>query len=385
MTLDDRFPAISDLAAVARRRIPHFAWEYLDSGTTDDVAMRENRAALDRVKLMPRFLKGEREPDLSTSLFGQDYAAPIGMAPIGMGGLMWPGAEMMLADTARRGRVPYCLSTVAARTPEEVGPVAGDYGWFQLYPPRDRDQMRDVLARAWESGMKVLAMTVDIPAPSRRERQVRAGMSVHKAGVTPKMLGQIALRPRWLAATVRQPKATLATIVKYAGTTDMEKVREYFVTSFNHNPSMDYLRAVREAWPGALVIKGILSGEDARAVVEAGADGVWVSNHGGRQFDASPAAIEALPGVVAALDGSAKVIFDSGIRTGLDIARALALGADFCFAGRPFLYGAAAAGQAGADHALRILTADLSNALKQFGAANLADLRRPDGVVAPGR
>lgn len=379
--LDDKYPAISDLAKAAKRRIPHFAWEYLDSGTTQDVAMRENRIALDRVRLMPRFLKGDQAPDLSTTLFGQRYDAPIGMAPVGMTGLMWPGAELMLADTARRGSVPYCLSTVAAKTPEEVGPVAGDMGWFQLYPPRDLGLMRDVLARAWDSGMRVLALTVDIPAPSRRERQRRAGLSI-QAGVNRQMLSHVAMRPAWALATARHGAATLATVAKYADGTDMETVRKFFVTQFMHNPSLDYLDALRAEWKGALVVKGILDPEDALLAERAGADGIWLSNHGGRQFDAAPAAIDALPAVVQALGGRVPVIYDSGIRSGLDIARAIALGADFCFAGRPFLYGVAAAGQAGADQALHILTDDLRNAMLQFGAKTLPGLRRVGGVMS---
>ncbi|WP_316013895.1 alpha-hydroxy acid oxidase [Roseobacter sp. HKCCA0434] len=379
--LDDRFPAISDLRAAAKVRIPHFAFEYLDSGTTEDAAMRGNRAALDAVRLMPRFLKGDQSPDQSAELFGQRYDSPIGMAPVGMTGLMWPGAELMLADTARRGRIPYCLSTVAAKTPEEVGPVAGEMGWFQLYPPRDHGLMRDVLARAWEAGMRVLALTVDIPAPSRRERQRRAGLSI-QAGVNRQMLSHVALRPAWALATARHGKADLATIAKYAGSNEMDAQRRFFVENFMHNPSRDYLDALRAEWKGALVVKGILDPEDAVMVADHGADGVWLSNHGGRQFDAAPPAIVALPRVVEALEGRVPVIFDSGIRTGLDIARAIALGADFCFAGRPFLYGVAAAGQAGADQALHILRDDLDNAMRQFGAADLAELRRAHGVVA---
>ena len=379
--LDDSFPAISDLATAAKRRIPHFAWEYLDSGTTQDAAMRSNRDALDRVTLVPRFLRGDQQPDLSTTLFGQKYDAPIGMAPVGMTGLMWPGAELMLADTARRGGVPYCLSTVAAKTPEEVGPVAGDMGWFQLYPPRDHDLMRDVLARAWDSGMKVLVLTIDIPLSSRRERQRRAGLSVH-AGINRKMLTDVAFRPAWALATARHGKATLATIAKYAGASDLESVRHYFVTQFSHNPSLAYLEALRAEWKGALVVKGVLHPEDALVAEKAGVDGIWVSNHGGRQFDAAPAAIDALPAVVQAVDGRLPVIFDSGIRSGVDIARAIALGADFCFAGRPFLYGVGAAGQAGADQALHILTDDLYNTMAQFGADTLMDLRRAGGLFA---
>lgn len=378
--LDDKFPSISDLAAAAKRRIPHFAWEYLDSGTTADAAMTANRAALDRIRLVPRVLKGEQEPDLGTTLFGQRYDAPIGMAPVGMTGVMWPGAELMLADTARRGGVPYCLSTVAAKTPEQVGPVAGDMGWFQLYPPRSHDLMRDVLSRAWNSGMKVLVLTVDIPRPSRRERQRRAGLSI-QAGVSRQMLSHVARRPAWALATLRHGNATLATIAKYAGTQDLAGVRKYFVNEFSHNPSLAYLEALRAEWKGALVVKGVLHPEDALIAERAGADAVWLSNHGGRQFDAAPAAITALPPVVQALGGRLPILFDSGIRYGGDIARAIALGADFCFAGRPFLYGVAAAGQAGADQALHILTDDLRNSMAQFGAQRLADLRRPGAIL----
>jgi len=196
MILDQKFPAISDLRARARRRIPHFVWEFLDSATGDETVPARNRAALDRVLFAPSILHGEVAPDLSARFLGRDYPLPFGIAPVGMSGLIWPGAEQMLARLAAVQGIPYCLSTVASQTPEAVGPHAGGQGWFQLYPPRDPDIRRDILARVRSAGFHTLVLTADVPVASRRERQTRGGMTTPPR-LTPRMLAQVARCPAW--------------------------------------------------------------------------------------------------------------------------------------------------------------------------------------------
>ncbi|MEL7215993.1 MAG: alpha-hydroxy acid oxidase [Pseudomonadota bacterium] len=371
--LEDRFPSILDLKKRAKRRIPHFAWEYLDSGTGRDEALARNADALDAVRLMPRFLVGDQAPDLSVEVMGEHYALPVGAAPVGLSGLLWPGAEVMLAKACAKAGVPYCLSTVAAASIEDVAPHHGGLGWFQLYPPRDEGLRRDVLARAWAGGFRTLVLTVDIPLASRRERQRRAGLSV-QAGVSNQMLSHIAMRPAWALATAKAGKASLRTVAQYAPTKDLDSVRKFFVIAWSCNPDLAYVEWLRREWAGKLVVKGILHPEDAAACVERGADGIWVSNHGGRQFDAAPTPVEALPAIRDAVAGRAAILFCSGIRSGLDVVRALALGADMTFAGRALQYGPAALGEPGAALALHILREDVINAMHQLGCPDVASL-----------
>lgn len=367
--LENRFPAIEDLARRARSRIPHFAWEYLDSGTGRDTALYGNTNALDRITLTPQFLQGDQRPGTTTSLMGEEYAFPFGAAPVGMSGLLWPGAEVMLAQACAAARVPYCLSTVAAASIEEVAPHHGGLGWFQLYPPRDEGLRRDILARVKEGGFKTLVLTVDIPLPSRRERQRRAGLSI-QSGVSRQMLWHILRRPAWALATARKGRATLPTVARYAPSQDLDTVRRFFVEKWSCNPDWSYVDWLRAHWDGKFVIKGILYPGDALEALHRGVDAIWCSNHGGRQFDAAPAAISALPTILDAVAGSVPVLYDSGIRSGLDIARAMALGADFTFAGRALQYGVAALGAAGGHLALHILAEDLRNAMHQAGASH---------------
>ena len=371
----EHVPAIEDLSRLAKRRMPHFAWEYLDSGTGFEATIRRNRDCLDQVLFKPRGLQGEIRPELSTELFGRKYDLPFGMAPVGMTGLMWPGAELMLARSARRTNIPYCLSTVACETPEDVGRTAGENGWFQLYTFAEWAINEDLLKRAGDSGFSVLVITVDLPAPSMRERQRRAGLRVPPK-ITPQFIANVLARPAWALATRKRGKPAFRMLEKYLGGEDMRDLPKFLADQqVGTLYRWKNLARFRKLWKGPIVIKGLLDTEDARCAVEEGMDGIVVSNHGGRQFDGAPASISVLPEIAETVGGKTAIVFDSGVRTGLDVLRALALGADFVLAGRPYLYGAAAHGEAGADHVSHILATDLANNMVQLGVSRLSQLR----------
>lgn len=370
----EQYPAIADLEARARRRIPHVSWEYLAMGTGDDRALARNREKMADITFLPRLLKGSLEPDTRTTLFGQAYNAPFGVAPVGLTGLIWPRAEQILAKTAVKYHIPYCLSTVATQTPETVGPFVGDMGWFQLYPPREEAVRRDLLQRAWQSGFKTLLVTADVPAPSRRERSSRAGMRMPPR-ITPSLIWQGMQCPAWTAATLREGLPNLRTMEKYAKSGETAELATFVRQKIGGTLSWDYLRQVRDEWPGSVLVKGLLHPADAEEAVAVGVDGIVVSNHGARQFDGAPAAIEALPGIVAQVKGRTRILFDSGVRSGLDVMRALVLGAEFVLLGRPFMFGVAAFGDDGGDHAAEILLADLKTNMSQCGFATLADIK----------
>lgn len=370
----DKYPAISDLKKRAKRRTPHVAWEYLIGGTTDERLVQRNIDGLANILLVPRFLKGELKPDISTTLFGQSYSAPFGVAPIGLAGIIWPRAEVYLAQMANRHQIPYTLSTMAAETPETVGQHVGSMGWFQLYPPREEAVLRDLLARVKASGFKVLVLTVDIPAPSRRERMKRAGFE-RPPRISPRLLVQGMTRPTWALATLKRGIPNLRTLAKYVDSPTIKNVAAFTNTSIGGTLSWDYLKLVRDIWQEPLVVKGILHPADAEQAVSLGVDGIQVSNHGGRQFDGCPAGIDSLPPIVQAVGHKTTILFDSGVRTGLDIIRALALGADFVFLGRAFMYGIAALGQRGGDHATRILKIDLKTNMAQLGVTSIQQVK----------
>lgn len=371
--LDARFPAISDLRDRARARVPHFVWEYLDSGTGTESTLRRNREALDRIRFRPSILHGEFKPALSTTLLGRDYPLPFGIAPVGMSGLVWPDAERQLARVAAEAGLPYCLSTVASRTPEEVGPHTGGQGWFQLYPPRDPGIRADILSRAKDAGFHTLILTADVPVASRRERQTRGGMT-NPPKLTPRILAQVARRPAWALGTLRTGMPRMRLMESYSENRSALPSTQHIGYLLRTSPDWAYLAELRAAWEGPLVVKGVLVPEDARRLKEEGVDAVWVSNHAGRQFDAAPATIEALPAVREAVGPGYPLIFDSGLESGLDVLRALALGADFVMLGRALHYGLAALGPIGAAHALHILKADMLSCMGQMGARSFTDL-----------
>lgn len=373
--LDDRFPSIDDLRRRARRRIPHFVWEYFDSGTGVGAATARNRAALDAIELMPEILKGLPTPDLGTSLLGQDFTAPVGIAPVGMSGVIWPDAERILARLAARAGIPYCLSTVAAQPPETIGPIAGGRGWFQLYPPSDPDVRRDMLARARDAGFSTLVFTVDLATMSRRERQRKSGLT-NPPRITPRLALQVAMRPVWALAMAPLGMPRMRTLENYVQMNRALPSSAHAGALMRTAPDWDYLRALRAEWNGPLIAKGVLRGADVAPLRDAGVDAIWVSNHAGRQFDAAPASMAGLHAVRAAAGPDYPVIYDGGVESGLDVLRAMAHGADFVMLGRAWHYGLGAAGARGAAQVLHILREDMKACMGQMAIARPQQARR---------
>lgn len=375
MNIQTSHPALSDLRASARKRIPHFVWEYLDSATGDEASQHRNRTELDKILLKPGILHGEYDPDLSVSLMGRTYPLPFGISPVGMSGLIWPNAECTLAALAAKTGIPYGLSTVASQTPETVGPHAGDQGWFQLYPPRDPVIRTDILNRARTAGFHTLVLTVDVPVASRRERQTRSGLT-NPPRLTPRLLAQVARCPAWAIGTLKQGMPRLRLMESYQKSDAALSSTQHIGYLLRTSPDWEYLRELRAEWKGKLVVKGVLNPEDAQRLQNEGVDAVWVSNHAGRQFAGAPAAITALPLIRTAVGPDYPLIFDSGITGGLDILRAIALGADFVMLARAFHYGLGAFGTRGAQHVVDILQDDLKSNMGQIGARRLTDVRQ---------
>jgi len=369
-----QYPSISDLEKRASKRVVHVGWEYLSMGTGDDRGVSRNRDGLDNIAILPRLMRGKLMPNLETSIFGRTYRVPFGVAPIGLGGIIWPGVEKILATTANNYQFPYTLSTVATHTPETIGGLVSDMGWFQLYPPNDMDLRADILQRAKDSGFQTLVVTADVPAPSRRERASRAGLQMPPK-LTAKFIAQGIMRPHWSLETVRAGLPNLRTLEKYTDSTQVATQMNYLRKSVGGTLSWQYLKEVRDLWDGPLILKGILHPEDAETAIGVGVDGIQVSNHGARQFNGSPAAIETLPAIAQQVNGRAAVLFDSGIRSGLDIIRALALGADFVLLGRAFMFGVGAFGKDGGDHVAEILIAELVADMHNVGVESVAEIK----------
>ncbi len=374
MSLHAKYPAISDLSAKAKRRIPHFVWEYLDSATGDEATLHRNRSALDALLLQPSILHGEFDPDLSVKLFGDEFPLPVGVAPVGMSGLIWPDAEKHLARAAAKAQIPYTLSTMASQTPEDVSSAIGEHAWFQLYPPRDRDILKSMLERAKDAGFKVLVLTVDVPVASRRERQIRGGMT-NPPTITPRILAQMLMCPAWLNGIRQNGMPRPRLMESYTKERSALPSNQHIGYLMRTSPDWDYLKELRQEWDGPLIVKGVAKAEDASRITNEGADAIWISNHAGRQFAGGPATISSLPAIRSATD--LPIIFDSGIEAGLDILRAFALGANFVMMGRAFHYALGALGPKGPAHLLDILKEDLVSNMGQLGIRDLESVPPP--------
>jgi (S)-mandelate dehydrogenase len=371
-----RFPLIEDLRRRARRRIPKFAFDFLDGGAGSDAGVRRNAAALEAIALVPRYGIAVEPISTEVELFGRSYAAPVGIAPMVLPALTWPGAEEYLAPAAERARIPYVLASVGSATIERVAALAPETFWFQLYrlPRNDHAVGFDLMRRAEAAGAHVLVLTIDGPVRSKRARDLRNALVVPFRPTLRTVL-QVAVSPAWLWALRRHGPPRFENFVPYAG----ENPSWGQIAGFAHHEvkgsySWEEIARIRDRWRRPLVLKGILHPNDAERAAAVGADGVWVSNHGGRHFDAAPAAIDMLPAVVAAAGSRVTVLMDSGIRSGVDVVRALALGAKAAFAGRPFLYGLAALGPEGARHVVDMLVEETRLAFGHLGVRSPAEV-----------
>lgn len=366
-----RFPTFADIEQGAIRRLPRFLSDFLLGGADAEIALHENRRAFDAIKMLPRF--GIPLDDLTTEIdvLEHGWAAPIGIAPVGYAGAFWPGAELALARVAERQNLPFILSTMSITPFAEIVKAAPKATWFQLYPFTDWRINEDLIGKLWSAGVTSLVITMDLPVYAKRARDVRHGIDFPMPLSLPLLL-DIARHPAWAWATFQAGAPLASNLLPYL---DPALSRRdglvKLMGQLNMTITWDHIARFRKLWPGKLVLKGLLHpGDAARAVIE-GVDGVIVSNHGGRQLDAAPAAIDALPKIVDAVGRQIDVMFDSGIRGGLDITRALARGAKMTFAGRPFYAAVAAAGLPGAELSVGLFLSELVNALSQLGITRL--------------
>ena len=373
-SLADKYPRISDMKAKAIKRMPHFAAEYLLSGTGYDRAMDHNQEVLKNIFLTPRYVKGTVEADLQTKLFNRVYSAPFGIAPIGMTGLIWPGAEIDLAKLANSKNIPYTLSTVACASIEKVAPHLDGKGWFQLYPPKDKIIRDDLLKRASDNGYEVLVITSDIPASSRRERLRMAGVSVPPK-INFRTIFQAAVSPSWSLGVLKHGMPRFGTMDKYQKSQGNNKIKKgYAGSQMDRYLDWQYLEEVRSIWKGPIVLKGLMDNRDALKAKDY-VDAIYLSNHGGRQLDLAPSPLQVLPQIRKELGNNFPIIIDSGFYSGQDVVKGLMLGADFVMIGRPFIIGLAALGSKGAEHAHYIIKDEIENIMEQVCAVNIKELK----------
>jgi L-lactate dehydrogenase (cytochrome) len=377
VALHRRFPTIAHLRRHAPRKVPRFAFEYMDGGAGADYGIQRNWAALDAVELVPRYGLTTGLPPVDLRIFGRHYSAPVGIAPMGGPGIVWPGADEHLARAAQALRVPYTLGVVAGMSIERAAELAPDVLWFQLYrfARNEHEVGFDLVRRADQAGVHVLMLTLDVPVRTTRSREVHAGIT-NPFRLNAAMVAGVATSPRYLMALARYGQPKFANFRPYLG----DDIGPNAIAKFLQGQSRgaftwEEVAHYRERWKRPLVVKGVMHPADAEKAVALGVDGVVVSNHGGRQIEALPAAIDALPAVAAAVGGKATVMMDSGIRSGIDVARAIALGADATLAGKAFLWGLGALGPAGPEHVINLLTDELRSAYGQIGARSAADAR----------
>ncbi|HCG5555352.1 TPA: FMN-dependent L-lactate dehydrogenase LldD [Vibrio parahaemolyticus] len=375
--------ASTDYRAAAKAKLPPFLFHYIDGGSYDERTLKRNTDDLGDVALRQRVLRDMTDLSLETEIFGEKLAIPIALAPVGLTGMYARRGEVQAAKAAEKKGIPFTMSTVSVCPIEEVAPAIERPMWFQLYVLKDRGFMKNVLERAKAAGVTTLVFTVDMPVPGARYRDMHSGMSGPNAAM--RRVFQAMRHPSWAVDVGLLGKPhDLGNISTYRGEpTKLEDYIGWLGANFDPSISWKDLEWIRDFWDGPMVIKGILDEEDAKDAVRFGADGIVVSNHGGRQLDGVLSTAKALPSIADAVKGDLKIFVDSGIRTGLDVVRMLALGADCTLLGRSFVYALAAQGGAGVENLLDLYDKEMRVAMTLTGAKTIADLSRDSLVKIP--
>lgn len=373
MKYNPRLPSVADMERRAQNRMPRFAWDYLSGGIGQEQALSRNRSDLERVLLWPRYLTDVAHVDTSSELFGHRYDLGIGVSPVGLANMMWPNAERILARAAQQANIPYVLSTMGTSPLEDIATIAPDVAWFQLYVPRDREVMQDLIRRVQRAAFKVLVVTADIPVGAKRDKELKNGL-ILPLKFSPKIIGQTLLHPAWLIKTLVQGFPKFINLAPYGDLQNVNHLGEFLTRFFLSGVTLERISAIRKLWQGPLVVKGLQRREDIQKCLDIGVDGVIISNHGGRQLDAAPSSISALRMLEPELQEKLTIMIDSGVRSGLDIVRAKALGARISFSGRSFLYAMAAAGDDGGRQVIEIFRDEITRTLQQIGCNRFVQL-----------
>lgn len=370
---DTRYPSVEDLRARAKKRIPKFAFEYLDGGCNEDVNLHKNTSEIREIELLPHYLSEHTESRMQTELFGHTYDAPFGIAPVGLQGMMWPNSPEILAKAAFEHNIPFILSTVSTTSIERISEVTEGHAWFQLYHPTEAKVRNDIVKRAEAAQCPVLVILSDVPTFGFRPRDIRNGLAM-----PPKMsinnIIQVLGKPAWAFNTLRYGTPNFATVKPYMPKNlDLRQLGQFMNQTFSGRLNEERIKPIRDMWKGKLVLKGVASEVDVDKAIKLGIDGVIVSNHGGRQLDAGESSIKPLTRIAEKYSGQIKVMMDSGLRSGPDIARTLASGAEFTFMGRSFMYGVSALGNKGGDHTISMLKRQLQQVMEQICCEDVKD------------
>ncbi|GLR20041.1 alpha-hydroxy acid oxidase [Portibacter lacus] len=374
--IDPKLPSIEHLKAKTKKRIPRFAYEYLSGGCNNEVNLRKNTAEIRDIELKPYYLRDYGGIDMKTELFGHTYDAPFGISPIGLQGLIWPRATEILAKAAHDHNLPFILSTVATADVETVAEITEGKAWFQLYHPAEKELRNKLIKRVDEAGYPVLVILSDVPTFGYRPKEIKNGLSIPPKLTIPNML-QIMANPNWALSTLLAGQPEFKTLKPYVPKgLNLKHLGLFMNKTFNGRMSEDRIKEIRDMWKGKIVMKGAASHEDIQKSIEIGLDGVIISNHGGRQLDAGQSTIAVVSDIIEEFKGKTKIMMDSGMRCGPDIASTLATGAEFAFLGRAPMYGVGAMGKKGGNQAISILKRELQQVMEQLCCERVEDLHK---------